>query len=61
MKENPSKHKNMTVLSTETSVMREIIAVCPKCGGEVGLWSEEAETVCIFCEHRIYEKEKTVH
>lgn len=39
----------------------DLIAICPKCGGEVGLWSEEAETLCTFCEYRVFEKERTVH
>jgi len=61
MKENLPKHKDAAASSAETAAVREIIVVCPKCGGEVGLWSEEAETICIFCEHKIFEKEKTVH
>jgi DNA-directed RNA polymerase subunit RPC12/RpoP len=39
----------------------DLIAICPKCGGEVGLWSEEPETLCTFCEYRVFEKERTVH
>jgi DNA-directed RNA polymerase subunit RPC12/RpoP len=39
----------------------DLIAICPKCGGEVGLWSEEAETLCTFCDYRVFEKESTVH
>ena len=61
MRESLLKHK-----SRESSVMQlasvlDLIAICPKCGGEVGLWSEEAETLCIFCEYRVFEKERTVH
>jgi DNA-directed RNA polymerase subunit RPC12/RpoP len=39
----------------------DLITICPKCGGEVGLWSEEAETLCIFCQYRVFENERTVH
>ncbi len=39
----------------------ELITSCPKCGGEVALWSAEQETVCIFCNHRLFEHEGTLH
>jgi DNA-directed RNA polymerase subunit RPC12/RpoP len=40
---------------------QDLIAVCPKCGGEIALWSEEQETVCIFCNHKVFEREGTLH
>ncbi len=42
-------------------MLTDLIAICPKCGGEIGLWSEEQETVCIFCNHKVFEREATVH
>ncbi len=39
----------------------DLVAICPKCGGEVGLWSEDPETLCIFCQYRVFEKETTTH
>ena len=58
MKENPSKHKNNKARGPELSA---IITTCPQCGGEVDLWSEKNETTCIFCNHKVFEKEKTIH
>jgi DNA-directed RNA polymerase subunit RPC12/RpoP len=39
----------------------DLVTTCPKCGGEVGIWSEDAETLCTFCEHRMFDKENTIH
>lgn len=34
---------------------------CPRCGGEVELWTDEDETSCIFCGQGIFKKEKIIH
>jgi len=57
MNGNPSKHKE----DAASEKLPELIAHCPKCGGEVGLWSEDRETICFFCDHKVFEKEKTEH
>jgi DNA-directed RNA polymerase subunit RPC12/RpoP len=61
MKENPSKHKTDKTPGLKIITVRDIITTCPKCGGEVGIWSEDNETVCIFCDHKVFEKENTIH
>ncbi len=61
MKERTSIHKGKYTLGVRTDVVEELIAVCPKCGGEVALWSEEKETVCIFCNYKMFEHESTLH
>lgn len=61
MKEYPSKHKTDKTCGTRIDAIADIITTCPKCGGELGLWSEETETLCIFCDHKVFEKEKTIH
>ncbi len=58
MKENPSKHKTRGV---KIIAVMDIITTCPKCGGELGIWSEAIETLCIFCNHKVFEKENTIH
>lgn len=35
--------------------------ICPKCGGEIDLWSDEYETVCFFCGHKAFKKENIIH
>jgi hypothetical protein len=59
MKENPSKHK--TGKTSGAKMVPDIITTCPKCGGELGIWSENNETLCIFCDHKVFEKENTIH
>ena len=61
MRESLLKHKSKKSSGTRLASVLDLIAICPKCGGEVGLWSEEAETLCIFCQYRVFEKERTVH
>jgi DNA-directed RNA polymerase subunit RPC12/RpoP len=61
MRESLSKPKSKKSSGMRLASVLDLIAICPKCGGEVGLWSEEAETLCIFCQYRVFEKERTVH
>jgi hypothetical protein len=62
MKENPSKHKtNKTTGKMKITAIPDIITTCPQCGGELGIWSEEPETQCIFCQFRIFDREGTLH
>ena len=61
MKGRTSAHKGKQSIDIDVSMIAEFISACPKCGGEIELWSEEQETVCIFCEHKIFDREKTTH
>ena len=61
MKENPSKHKTGKTGGSKIIVVPDIITTCPKCGGELGIWSENIETLCIFCDHKVFDKENTIH
>jgi DNA-directed RNA polymerase subunit RPC12/RpoP len=61
MREKPSEHKKKVANDIELLLSRDLIMRCPKCGGEVGLWSEDEETTCTFCNHRIFERETTEH
>jgi len=61
MKENLSKHKHSKNSGIKIDAITDIITTCPKCGGELGIWSEENETLCIFCDHKVFEKENTIH
>ncbi len=38
-----------------------LITVCPKCGGEIELWSETLETNCVFCNYKVFDREGTIH
>jgi len=61
MKENPLKHKPGKIAGKESGIAKEVITICPKCGGEVALWSEGHVTTCIFCRYRLFERETTIH
>jgi NADH pyrophosphatase NudC (nudix superfamily) len=61
MKENLSKHRNGKIRGLKIIAVPDIITTCPKCGGEMGIWSEELETLCIFCQYRIFDREGTIH
>jgi hypothetical protein len=61
MKESPSKHRTSTIRRVKIIAVPDIITTCPKCGGELGIWSEEKETICIFCHYRIFDREGTIH
>ena len=30
---------------------------CPKCGGEIGLWTDSVLTICWFCGYHAFRKE----
>ena len=61
MKENLQKHKTKRFSTGFVAIETDILTTCPKCGGEVEIWSEGQETVCIFCQYHIFKNEKTVH
>ena len=61
MKENPLKHKEHSPTIVGHILEPQLITECPKCGGELDLWSEDRETVCIFCDHKVFEREGTEH
>jgi len=61
MKGNPSKHKTDKTRAKKIVAITDIITTCPKCGGELGIWSEANETLCIFCDHKVFDSENTIH
>ena len=61
MRESLQKHKSKKSSGTRLAAVLDLVTTCPKCGGEVGLWSEEPETLCIFCQYRVFERERTIH
>ncbi len=61
MKEKALTYRGKYTLWVRLTTLPEPITACPKCGGEITLWSEEQETVCEFCDHKIFEREGTVH
>jgi len=61
MRESLQRHNTKRSSAYLLAGEADIITSCPKCGGEVSIWSEEPETLCIFCQYHLFEKEKTIH
>jgi DNA-directed RNA polymerase subunit RPC12/RpoP len=61
MKESLLKRNEKGHAVAEHALEPQFITECPKCGGEVSLWSQDQETVCVFCDHKVFEREKTEH
>jgi hypothetical protein len=59
MKDN-LKPKDKSPSSVKVRPVPEFIT-CPKCGGEIELWSYESLTVCLFCGHQVFKKENFLH
>ena len=59
MKDN-LKHKEKSPCSVKITPVPEFIT-CPKCGGEIELWSYEYLTSCFYCGHKVFEKENIIH
>jgi len=34
---------------------------CPKCGGEIGLWTDSILTICWFCGYHVFKKEVIIN
>ncbi len=61
MRQNGSPRNKAYTLVAPADNLPELMTTCPRCGGEIELWSQEEETVCIFCEYKIFERENTMH
>ena len=57
---NNMKHKEKSPCTVKITPVPEFIT-CPKCGGEIELWSDEYLTLCFFCGHKAFKKENILH
>jgi len=60
MQGNDIREKQKSHCSTKSVPVPEFIA-CVKCGNEVEIWTDEDETVCQSCGHKVFKKETTIH
>jgi hypothetical protein len=60
MSEKTLSRKNKYTLCPPAAELPELVTTCPKCGGEVDLCTQE-ETYCIFCDHKLFDRETTLH
>jgi DNA-directed RNA polymerase subunit RPC12/RpoP len=58
MRQNPSQRKSEYTLVTPFDQLPQIMTTCPRCGGEIELWSQEEETTCLFCGYSLFERQK---
>ncbi len=61
MRRNGLPRNKAYSLVAPTNDLPELMTRCPLCGGEIGLWPQEEETVCVFCEYKLFERENTTH
>lgn len=52
--------KQKSPCSTRSIPVPEFIA-CIKCGHEIEIWTDEDETICHTCGHKLFKKEIIVH
>lgn len=60
MKGRGKEDSTQSGCSVKYSPVPEFVT-CLRCGEEVELWTDEEETTCFFCGHRVFRKEMTVH
>jgi DNA-directed RNA polymerase subunit RPC12/RpoP len=61
MKDKTLKHKEDKPCSVKYAPAPEFVT-CPNCGFEIELWLENEETTrCMFCGHKVFKRETTVH
>jgi len=54
------RQKQKSPCSTRSVPLLEFIA-CIKCGNEIEIWTDEDETICQACGHKIFKKEAIIH
>jgi len=37
------------------------IVTCPRCGEDIEIWTETDEATCLYCNYKLFRKERTVH
>ena len=60
MRDSDLTQKQKSPCSTKNVPVPEFIT-CRKCGAEVELWTEEEETLCPDCNHKVFKRESTIH
>ena len=60
MKAKRVKHHDNIPQFVKYSPVPDFIT-CPACGYEIELWSGGDETRCLFCGHKVFSRELTVH
>jgi len=60
MRGSDTAQKRKSPCSTKDMPMPEF-TTCTQCGAEIKLWSDEEETLCPSCNHKVFKRESTVH
>jgi rRNA maturation endonuclease Nob1 len=60
MQNDNLKSKEKSPCSLKNAALPDFIT-CPKCGDEIEIWTDEDETACASCGHKVFKKESTVH
>ncbi len=59
MSSKPSVHKNIRTLTADR--FPDLVTTCPKCGNEIELWPDTADTICFVCNYKLFEWDTTTH
>ncbi|MBI5633387.1 MAG: hypothetical protein HZA15_07920 [Nitrospirae bacterium] len=56
----------MKDLKSKYSSKEDLVSIpesvtCPKCGGQIGLWTESIITICWFCGFHVFKKEAIIN
>ena len=60
MRDSDLTQKQKSPCSTKNVPVPEFVT-CRKCGSEVELWTDEDETLCPSCRHKVFKRESTLH
>jgi hypothetical protein len=60
MQDSDLSQKQKSLCSTRSVPLLEFIA-CIKCGNEIEIWTDEDETICQTCGHKVFKKEAIIH
>ena len=55
-----SKQREASPCSLKSVPVPEFIT-CTRCGDDIEIWTDEEETACRSCGHRVFRKEATLH
>ena len=60
MQGNDLNEKQKSPCSVRSVPVPEYLT-CIKCGDEIELWTDEEETLCQSCGHKVFRKEAIIH
>lgn len=60
MRDNNLKERPKSPCSVKNTPVPELV-ICPECGCEMELWSDEEEALCTVCGHKVLNRVSAIH